>query len=870
MICRISIFLILIIFNANAQSFLSSAEKAWLQEHSENIRFGVYKTYPPIEFLDENNRHQGITADYLNQIENMLNVHFSRVHCRDWMDLIQKAKTKQVDFVGCIQKTKEREKFLLFTSPYIEIPNVIITQNIVKRDLTIEQLMGMRITAVQGYANINYVLHRQQNIHFIPCKDDASGLQMVSLGRVDAMISDLAVTSYYIQKLGINNLRVAGDIDFNWMLRFGIRNDWPIFQNILEKTLQHINANSRREIYNKWIPLQTSGYIQKKHFLMVVIVISMLALVLILLIYLWNRMLKKQVRQNTAILRKQLRERERISKRLRIRNAILQVFVETPEKAVYSSLLKALCLSLKSTISFIGYFDEEQNLNITFYSWPLEKDISLNLPLKAWQNSVIKEITNANNLNESIELQQLIPKPLQQGLLSGVAVPLKIQNSIFGILGFFMEKTSIPADEKEILKEIAKFISPILFAQLQKQQEAHKRAQLEEERRQLEHQYRHAQKMESLGTLAGGIAHDFNNILSSIMGFTELTLLNPNLNEQLRHNLEQILKASLRASDLVQQILAFSRQGKQEFKVFSINPLIKEAVKMLRSIIPSSIELKLDLPKQPLYLEGDPSQIHQVLINLVTNAKQALENENGSIMITVNEVILSQPISNPWFKAEKGKYVQLKVCDTGKGMETAIMEQIFDPFFTTKGKNEGTGLGLTIVHNIIKSHKGFIDVQTSLGKGSCFQVLFPAVEYQRLKPQEQVTLTKNIPKGKGTILFIDDEKPITDLHATNLRNAGYQVFDFTDSEMALHFFKANKAKIDLVISDVTMPKISGLKLIQELRRLKPDVPIILCTGFSDQIDAEVAIKKYGVQEFLMKPIDLKQMAVSVHKILNNH
>lgn len=380
----------------------------------------------------------------------------------------------------------------------------------------------------------------------------------------------------------------------------------------------------------------------------------------------------------------------------------------------------------------------------------------------------------------------------------------------------------------------------------------------------LENQLRHAQKMEAIGTLAGGIAHDFNNILGVIIGRAELSQLDVPENNPAFDNIIEVVRAGNRAKDLVKQILAFSRQVKQERSLIQPGIIIKDALKMLRSSLPSTIEIRQDIPAESGLILADPTQIHQILMNLCTNAYHAMGKTGGLLTVSLADIELDPSGTDRETQLVPGKYVQLLVSDTGDGIEPHIMERIFDPYFTTKKPGEGTGLGLAVVHGIVRGHGGDITVKSKKGKGSIFQVLLPKIEDSKktLKTKDD-TLP---PNGDERILFVDDEKDLAETARMMLERLGYQVIVKTSSIEALELFSSQPDTFDLIITDHTMPIMTGADLAKEVIRIRPDIPILLCTGFSELISKEKA-RQIGINEFVMKPIIMKDMARIIRKIL---
>jgi two-component system cell cycle sensor histidine kinase/response regulator CckA len=384
-----------------------------------------------------------------------------------------------------------------------------------------------------------------------------------------------------------------------------------------------------------------------------------------------------------------------------------------------------------------------------------------------------------------------------------------------------------------------------------------------EETKKLEAQLRQAQKMEAIGTLAGGIAHDFNNILGAILGFTQLTLFDLPEGSELRSNLEQVLRACDRARDLVKQILAFSRRSEMEKAPLRLLPVVKEALKLLRASLPTSLEIhkKLEI-KEDLVL-GDPTQMHQVLMNLCTNAAQAIRTGRGIIEVGLEELVI--PAGHPPVLSglKPGLYIRLTVRDTGEGIDPKIMDHIFDPFFTTKKAGEGTGMGLAVVHGIVKSHGGEITVTSRLGEGSIFQVYLPRV---RIDEETGRKSESSSPTGNERILFVDDEPSLVVTWTRLLERWGYRVTSRGSSLEALEIFRAEPDRFDLVITDQTMPGLTGVELAREMLTIRPDLPIILCSGYSFAINPEI-IRSVGIRKFLLKPVLPLDMGTNLRRVL---
>ena len=380
-----------------------------------------------------------------------------------------------------------------------------------------------------------------------------------------------------------------------------------------------------------------------------------------------------------------------------------------------------------------------------------------------------------------------------------------------------------------------------------------------------ERQLQQVLKIQAIGTLAGGIAHDFNNILFPIVGYTELTMDEVPEDSVAHNNLEEILKAANRAKDLVKQILTFSRQSGQERKPVEVQKVIKEALKLLRASIPASIEIVHDIDENCPPVMGDATQIHQVVMNLCTNAYQAMQDGDGKLEVILKETYVGYEQTTQKIGMQPGNHLQLLVKDEGCGMDASVLERIFEPYYTTKEQGKGTGLGLSVIHGIIKNHRGDIFATSKPGKGTVFTVYLPVIEDGDV--EEEFEAVDGTEKGTEHILLIDDEEQIVSMERQMLESLGYQVTACADSVEALKQFSKHPETYDLVITDMTMPRMSGAELAKELLDIKPNIPVILCTGFNEDITEEKALEM-GIQKFIMKPVIKNDLATTIRNVLD--
>jgi PAS domain S-box-containing protein len=383
---------------------------------------------------------------------------------------------------------------------------------------------------------------------------------------------------------------------------------------------------------------------------------------------------------------------------------------------------------------------------------------------------------------------------------------------------------------------------------------------------QLEAQLLRAQKMEAIGTLAGGIAHDFNNILSIILGYTEISMDNPDDKKKVQHNLKHVLKAANRAKDLVHQILSFSRQGETQKEPVKVVQVIKDALTLIRASLPSTIKIRLEIGNDNYTVFSQPTYLHQVLMNLCSNAAHAMQEKGGELTIEVSDLNRDlETISET--NLAPSPYMRLTVKDTGHGMTPEVMERVFDPFFTTKQAGEGTGLGLSVVHGIVAGLDGEISVESEPGKGTSFHLFLPLL-LESIDPTTERESRPSIPRGNEKILLVDDEAAVADMGCNMLEQLGYDVVAKSSSVEALDTFRANPDSFHLVITDLTMPDMTGIHLALKMFRIKPKLPVIICTGYSRELNRE-ELWDLGIKDLILKPYNKRKIGTVVRRVLDN-
>lgn len=388
---------------------------------------------------------------------------------------------------------------------------------------------------------------------------------------------------------------------------------------------------------------------------------------------------------------------------------------------------------------------------------------------------------------------------------------------------------------------------------------------IQSEKKQLEFQLRQSQKMEAIGTLAGGMAHDFNNTLGIIIGNTELAIRTTAKDSPNRQYLNNIITASCRAEEMVSRLLSFSRITDAEKKPIDLISSIDESLKLLRSSLPSDIEIRKSFPDSQLVIMGDPTQLNQVMVNLLTNSAHAMNGAGGIIEINISTIEIGLSPLSSFNGLPQGHYAQISISDNGHGIPEDVIKRVFDPYFTTKETGKGTGMGLAVVHGIVKNHGGSITVDSKVDEGTVFTIYVPLTDAViDTKPAGGI---ESLPGGKETILFVDDEYMIADTMKIMMEQLGYKVKAFTESMRALEVFESNPDVFDLVITDMTMPGMTGDLLASKILDIRKDMPVIICTGFNNRVDPE-GLKSRGVCEILSKPVRTTTLAKTIKDVLD--
>jgi len=417
-----------------------------------------------------------------------------------------------------------------------------------------------------------------------------------------------------------------------------------------------------------------------------------------------------------------------------------------------------------------------------------------------------------------------------------------------------------------IMKDNLGRLVPAIARELVDYQLRKDKSRVEQQKRDLETQLWQAQKMEAIGTLAGGVAHDFNNILTAIIGYSELAVRELDDRPETKRKIEEVVKAGNRARELVQHILAFSRKNEADRETIDMGDVVREALELLRATTPSNIEFNESISSDCGQVKANAIRIHQVILNLCTNSAYAMAEKGGVLTVSLAPVTLALGELKGRNNIP-GDYVRLTISDTGTGIDEKIISKVFDPYFTTKPQGVGTGLGLALVLGIVKSHSGYITVESAKGEGTTFDIYFPLDRSHMLPGLKGGDQAKATEGGNENILVVDDEEIIIQFTKEILEGLGYRVAVARDGVEAVNLFKEDPQKFDLMITDMTMPKMMGIELSRTVLQIRPDLPIILCTGHSDQVNADIA-SRVGIREYCMKPISGMEMARIVRRLLD--
>jgi PAS domain S-box-containing protein len=782
-------------------------EKAWLAEKNlVRVRIGSWR---PFHFYQDG--FQGICVEYMDTIAERAGFSIEYVTGIPWSEAFSNLeKPEKIDLILTAAKTEKRAKHSIFTDDYLFFPLVIFTRKDSPFISSLEDLRGKTIIVERSFA-VQEKLARDFpdiNLHLKDTTEDA--LKALSAGVGDAYVGNLTVATYLIEFRGYNNIKVAAPTPYETHNQaMAIRRDWPQLASIINKTLQTFSTEEHAAIRNNWLsPVRYEYGVSTWDILKWILGSAIVALTIISIILLRNKRLRIEI-----VARKKAEERLRES--------------EERTRTIYEQAPLGIALVDSDSGKFI-------DINLRFariFGRGREEMVGL-----SWE-----DITHPDDMRKSHE---------------------KISRFNKGeISGFNMEKRYLKPDGTVIWGSITVTRFNIAFAD-----SACHLCMLEDisSRRQLEEDLRHSHKMEAVGTLAGGIAHDFNNMLAIIQGNIQMARHKLPTESKARVNLERVSDATIRAVGLVRQLLAFSRRQKPTMEPCELVTLVGDTLPLLSTTLPPKVETRpsIDSNLAPLTVNADASQLQQMLTNLCVNASEAM-NEEGRVTVSLSRVELSAADIPAGSKLRPGEYARLNISDTGTGIANEDLKKIFDPFYTTKKTGAGTGMGLAVVHGIVEDHAGLLTVDSTPGQGTTVSVFLPVVE-DKIMNQAAETLAI----GTEKILLIDDETDLVEVGKEMLEMQGFKVTSANSGKEALDIFREQPRQFDLIITDQTMPEMAGMELAQKLLNIRPDIPIILCSGYSGKVTPDDAIK-LGIRAFCMKPLSHQQLIGTVRQVLDD-
>ena len=797
---------------APGTDLLTPQERAWLDARDGQIRIAPDPDYPPIMFRDKNGQFQGLTREYMDLLEERLGFSFKIVHTDSWDELITAAQRREVDVVPCLQPTPARAEYLLFSPVYVDVPMVILARDDERRKLGLDELAGLKVAVVTGYSTHRYLEANNPGLTLFPVPDTGSGLEAVSFGLVDAMVTDLAVASAYTSRLGLGNLKVAGRIpELDFHLTFGSRNDWPLLNSILTKGFNTISEQENRAIRQRWLSLdQEPSLWRSVRYYLVLLGSLVLAWVLVVV---WTRSLRHQVAERTAALEA---SEERFAHAIEAaQDGIWDWDIATND--VYYSPRYA---------TMLGYDPAE--VTVGFQTWlerihPEDREGML--------------AANANCIeNRAPDFRVEFRMRASDGGWrwiegKGKAVARDENGRALRMVGTHTDITGVKQAQQEALD--------------------------------MERQVLNVQKLESLGLLAGGIAHDFNNLLMAIQGNADLAQEDLPADSPVQEYIAEIQRVSSRAADLARQMLAYSGKGQFVIQAMDLGRLIRETSTLLEVSISKKVELRYELAEGLPPFEGDATQIRQILLNLITNASEAIGDTPGVITLQTGRQHCDASFLRRHDRAaqpgeegaREGEFIFFQVRDTGSGMDAATLERLFEPFFTTKFT--GRGLGMSAVLGIVRGHGGAIRVDSRPGGGTTFQIFLPLVADGADAPEP--TDDQAAPEApaeddsfSGTVLLADDDPTVREVGRRLLAGLGFTVLTAADGQEALDLFRAYRNDIVCSLIDLTMPRLDGRQVLEAIRRVDARALVLLCSGYNEQ-DTSVDLTVDRAAGFLQKP-----------------
>ncbi|MCP4152845.1 MAG: transporter substrate-binding domain-containing protein [bacterium] len=786
-------------------------------QETDRIVIGSGHDYPPYSFRDENGTPTGFNIELTQAIAVAAGLKIE-IDYRSWSALREDLETGKIDAISGMYYSKERDKLVDFSTHISIVHHAVFARKDSPGIKSEEELRGKELIVIRGDIMHDYVIEKGLSGTPVLVKNQTEALRLLASDRHDYALIAKLPGRYLVSELKLSNIITVGPELLPSKYCCAVKEGNSILLFRLNEGLTIVKESGRfKELYDKWLGVLEPHSISTKVIIKYSIIILVPLLLLLAGSFLWHR---QTLRRNME-LEKEIAGRKRAEGELQKANYLYKVLLD-------------------ASTSGINLLDKDGNYLIVNES-----------AAKIWKNNPGDFINK--NIRELVPPQMADEVMLIIRKVEKTRTGLEQERFIEPLNKYYIENVQPIFDENKEFFGVQVLTFDITEYKL-----------AEKEKARLEKQLRHTQKLETIGTLAGGIAHDFNNILAPIVGYADIAMLNLDKTSPVYEHLAHILKGACRAKELVEQILLFSKQSEKERHPLSMHTLVNEALKLLRPSIPSTIEIRQRLDASCGKVQADATQIHQVIVNLCTNAWQAMETDGGILSIELNRKTVDKITAKLHPKLHEGEYVCLSVIDTGPGIDDGTMERMFEPFFTTKPVDKGTGLGLSVAHGVVRSHEGDILVYSEPGKGAAFHVYLPAIRSEGAAVEKTAPMVAG---GAESVMIVDDEPVIAEMVKLMLEHFGYKADTYQDGIEALKAFKKQPQKYDLLISDLTMPHMTGLDLATQLHKERPELPVVIMTGFGGSLTPATQ-ERYGIIQVMAKPVSVKELAAVVRDIFD--
>jgi signal transduction histidine kinase/CheY-like chemotaxis protein/ABC-type amino acid transport substrate-binding protein len=849
--------------DAQTSAIFTNTEKKWLAAHPE-IRLAPDPKFLPIEFINENGQYIGITADFVALIEKKLGISLNIVRLKNWAEVLEKSKAREVDMWGAATPTPQRLEYMLFTEPFIELPAVILVRKNVEKALTLETLKGMNVAVVSGYGIHDHLVNNYPDLKLDVVPDISTGLKKVSFGMVDALIANIAISTYYIEKDGISNLRIAGETGYFYHWGFASRNDWPELNSILQKGIDLIEESERIAIYRKWVGPKILPSLKMKDVLIPVFIIFGVLTILGILVS--NRLLKKQVQKRTGELQSELSRRIEIEKMLTGYNRILEMISSDHSlRETLDSLIRLIERQSKEMLCSVLLLDTsgKKLINGSGPNLPWEYNDTLDGMVISPQAAscspdthkdeiiVIKDIANDPSWKDHKKFA------LTHGIKAYWCNPIHdSEGKVLGTFAIYYKRIKEPTEDDLELIQSAAHIAGIAIKHkgyeekiLSAKDDAEKASQAKSE-------------------FLSRMSHELRTPMNAILGFGQLLEYDSKepLTRSQKTKVSEILKAGNHLLGLINEVLDLSSvESGQLFlslENVNVNEVMQETLLLIAPLAQQrNIQIEnrvLDIPN-PIFILADRTKLKQVLLNLISNAVK-YNCDNGSVILD----------------CEQGskKRVQIKISDTGKGISKEQQVYIFKPFNRLDAKNsdiEGTGIGLTITKRLLETMDGSITLESELGQGSGFTIELP--EGQKTQPPENFdsSKVKEEPQSSHeqmyTLLYVEDNPANLKLveQALEIRS-DIKLLSAARAQLGIDLARAHQP--DLILMDIDMPEMDGIQAMKILQNHEEtcNIPIIAVSANAMQSDIENGMK-IGFKAYITKPFNIEKLFMEIDRSL---